>query len=140
MQVSPRFPATGPAFRQDRSILRPFPSKAGRPSYRLRKALQRPTRIYETRMDRTVPVWVFLLSLLMGGLFTVAFGWSIKSALVGNNRGGYFGDIAVTVANFPTRTKDVFHELTDGKDKLIRIPRPDVDLTGFKPGIGGSNL
>lgn len=94
-------------------------------------------------MNKVVPVWVFLLCLLLGILFVVVFGWSVKSTLSGSDLSGRFGKTAVTIAAFPTTVKSVFTDIkvdTVGKDETIRVPRSSADLSDFSaintaPGI-----
>ena len=85
-----------------------------------------------------VPVWLILLCLLLCALFTVAFGWSIKSTLRGSDRSGWFGKAAVEIAEVPTLTKDVLQELFeyvsgDYADRHNRVQRSKtVDYSGFQ--------
>lgn len=85
-------------------------------------------------MNKAVPVWVLLLCLLLGALFTMVFGWSVKNTLAGNDPSGYLGRAAVAIASFPTTVKSVFTDIkvdTVGKDETIRVPRTRTDLTNF---------
>jgi len=85
-------------------------------------------------MDKHIPVWVFLLTLLLAALFTMVFGWSIKSTLGGSDRSGSFGKVAVMIASFPTLAKSVFTDVridVVDTDELIRVPRTTVDLSEF---------
>ena len=99
-------------------------------------------------MNKAVPVWVLLLCLLLGALFTMVFGWAVKSTLAGNNSSSYFGKAAVVIASFPTTVKTVFTDVkvdTLRKDETIRVPRTKADLTNFvainaKPGIDVKGL
>ncbi|RVU34035.1 hypothetical protein EOI86_23230 [Hwanghaeella grinnelliae] len=90
-------------------------------------------------MQQRIPIWLFLLCLLLWLLFTVAFGWSIKSTIAGSDKSGWFGEAAVHVASFPTTTKEVVHELLSFvsgayEDEPVRTPRPaGVDYSGFTP-------
>ncbi|MCH5376073.1 MAG: arylsulfotransferase family protein, partial [Planctomycetes bacterium] len=90
-------------------------------------------------MGRSIPVWFVLFLLLLWALFTVAFGWTVRSTLVGNNPSGRLGWAAVTVASFPDSVKRVFTEISlhvtgDIQDHSIRTPRPaGADYAGFKP-------
>ena len=99
-------------------------------------------------MNKAVPVWVLLLCLLLGALFTMVFGWSVKSTLAGNDSSSYFGKAAVMIASFPTMVKTVFTDVkvdTVSKDETIRVPRTRADLTNFaairaRPGIDVKGL
>ena len=85
-------------------------------------------------MNKAVPVWVLLLCLLLGALFIMFFGWSVKSTLAGSDLSGGFGKAAVTIASFPTQVKRVFTDIkvdTVDQDETIRVPRTTADLSGF---------
>jgi hypothetical protein len=87
-------------------------------------------------VNKTVPVWVLLLCLLLGALFTMLFGWSVKSTLAGGDNSGYLGKAAVMIASFPTTVKSVFTTIkvdTVSKDETVRVPRTRADLTNFAP-------
>ena len=96
----------------------------------------------------SIPVWLFLLCALLGALFTMVFGWSVKSTLAGSDRSGWFGDAAVAIASFPSLAKTVFTDVrvdTVDKDKQIRVPRTSASLSEFaaikaKPGIDVKGL
>lgn len=94
---------------------------------------------------KTIPIWLFLLCLLSGALFTVVFGWAVKSTVLGSDRSGFFGRAAVSVASFPTMVRNVFEELLPEIDKGARVPRTKINLTDFfnvdqQPGIGVTGL
>jgi len=82
-------------------------------------------------MNRNIPIWVLLMCLLLRALFTMVFGWSVKSTLAGSDRSGGFGEVAVMVASFPTLAKSVFIDVTADTDESIRTPRSSADLSGF---------
>lgn len=90
-------------------------------------------------MNRSVPVWLFLLCMLLWALFSVAFGWSVRSTLSGSDRTGVLGEAAVQVASFPSLAKDVVLELLgyasgDYRDESIRIQRDEsADYSRFVP-------
>ncbi len=91
-------------------------------------------------MNRPVPLWFFLLCILSGALFTVAFSWAVKSTVYGSNRSGLLGEAAVEISSFPSVTKEVVMELLDYvsgdyKDEAIRVQREEfvVDYSGFEP-------
>lgn len=96
-------------------------------------------------MFRAIPVWIFLLCLLFGALFSAGFGWAVKSTLAGSDRSGIFGEAAVAVASFPTLVRSVFSDFRAKKDWEQRVPSNGTDLSEFsdvkqKPGIGVSGL
>jgi len=99
-------------------------------------------------VNKAVPVWVLLLCLLLGALFTMVFGWSVKSTLASSDSSNYFGKAAVMIASFPTTVKTVFTDVkvdTLSKDETIRVPRTRADLTNFiainaQPGIDVKGL
>ncbi|MEM8842470.1 MAG: arylsulfotransferase family protein, partial [Pseudomonadota bacterium] len=83
-------------------------------------------------MERSIPVWFFLLCLIFGALFTMVFGWSVLSTSAGNDRSGMFGRAAVEFSKFPTTTKDAILEVLgyasgDYKDAAIRVRREEND-------------
>lgn len=84
-------------------------------------------------MDKAVPVWLLLLCLLLGALFTIVFGWSIKSTLSGSDRSGLFGQAALAVASFPTLARSVATEIVSDDDAHVRAPSISVDLSEFSP-------
>lgn len=90
-------------------------------------------------MERSVPLWAFILCLILWAVMTVGFGWVVKARTQGSERGGAVGALAVTVASFPSLVRDVALELSgrasgDAADQSVRIRREDgVDLTGFAP-------
>lgn len=90
-------------------------------------------------MKRSIPLWLFFLCTLLWTIFTVAFGWAVKSTLSGSDRSGLLGKAAVKVASFPTITKNVVLELSgyatgDYKEKYIQIQREkNADYSLFKP-------
>lgn len=86
-------------------------------------------------MNKHIPLWVLLLSLLLGALFTLFFGWSIVRSL-DENKHGSFGKVAVEIASFPTLAKSVFEDLSVdlfNKDTLNRVPRSTTDLSEYTP-------
>ena len=94
---------------------------------------------YDAFMRRPTPLWVVLFLIFFGAMFTVSFGWAVKSTLAGSERAGFFGEAAVAIASFPTKAKDVLLEVSgyasgDYKDEAIRIRRdPSMDYSGFAP-------
>lgn len=83
-------------------------------------------------------MWLFLLSMLLGGLFTIAFGWTVKMASLDEDRRGRLDILALQVAHFPTVAEVVWAELMGYatqtyKEDLINVPREDADLSGFDP-------
>ncbi len=92
-------------------------------------------------MERRLPVWLFLLVLLIGGLATVGFGWVVQATVSANERTGLIGRAAMRVATFPDQAITVFNELTSyltGSyiDDAVRVPREIGDLQGFHPVEG----
>ena len=63
-------------------------------------------------MNRPIPLWFFLLCLLVGTLATVAFGWAVKATISGSDRPGVLGEVAVKIASFPNMVNDVFLEIS----------------------------
>jgi len=84
-------------------------------------------------MQKLLPVWLFLLCLLLGGLFTMVFAWSVKDTLGGGHRFGRLGEAAVAVASFPQMVKSSFTEIEADPDANFRVPRTSADLAEFRP-------
>ncbi len=94
-------------------------------------------------MNRSIPLWFFLLCMLLSALFTIAFGWSIKSTLIGNKRAGRLGDVALEIASFPSTVRNAFGEIKaefSDRDENVKIPRPDINLSEFNPIRSRSNI
>lgn len=87
-------------------------------------------------MGRLVPVWLLLLCLLLGSLFTVAFGWSVKSALddtSSNARLRRLGEISVAVASFPDLVRYFFWSIGADPDTHFRVRRTGAASAEFHP-------
>jgi hypothetical protein len=80
-----------------------------------------------------LPVWLFLLCLLLGALFTVGFSWVVKDTVSGSDRFGSFGTAALAVASFPDLVRASFREIEVDADARFRVPRTSVDLAEFEP-------
>lgn len=102
-------------------------------------------------MERSVPVWLLVLCLILWLLLTVAFGWVVRSQTMGSDRTGAIGTAAVKIASFPPLVRDVALDLKgritgDAFDKELQIMRePGADYSGFvpvevAPGIGVEGL
>jgi Arylsulfotransferase (ASST) len=91
-------------------------------------------------MQKLLPLWLFLLCLLLGALFTVFFAWSVKSTVSGSPRFGRLGKAAVVVASFPDTVRSSLREMRADPDSGFRVSRTSRDLSQFhpikmKPGI-----
>jgi hypothetical protein len=84
-------------------------------------------------MQKQLPVWVFLLCLLVGALTTVTFGWSVEATLDGTRNFHGLGKVAVAVASFPDMVRLVFAQVKEDPDVNLRVPRTDADLSEFQP-------
>jgi len=90
-------------------------------------------------VERSVPVWFVLLCFLLWGLLTISFGWAVRSTLLGSDRSGKLGELAVDVAGFPTQVKDVIVQLSgyafgEYQDEELRVRREaDDDYSAFEP-------
>lgn len=96
-------------------------------------------------MFKTVPTWVFLLFLLFGIIFTMLFGWKVKSTVENPTKGGISGEIALALAQFPSTTYSVYQNIFEEKDEWVRVPAMNADLTEFTeieqmPGLNISGL
>lgn len=90
-------------------------------------------------LNRSVPLWIFLLCFLLWALLTVAFGWAVKSTFTGSDRSGMLGKVAVEIASFPTTAAAVLLEVTGYssgryKEEYIRVEREkNADYSDFRP-------
>lgn len=90
-------------------------------------------------MPRSVPLWIFLLLLLIWLCFLVVFSWAVRSTVQGSDRSGAFGRAAVVVAAFPNTAAKSITELVDfakgaPETNTLLVPRDnDVDLASFIP-------
>lgn len=84
-------------------------------------------------MQKLLPAWLFLLCLLLGALFTVAFAWSVKSTVTGVPRFGALGKAAVAIASFPDTARLALSEVSSDPDTSFRVPRTKADLSAFHP-------
>ena len=84
-------------------------------------------------MHKQIPLWFFLLCLLVGAVGTVGFAWSVKSTVAGTRDFHGLGKIAVAVASFPDTVTLVFTPLKEDPDVNMRVPRTDADLSAFRP-------
>jgi hypothetical protein len=90
-------------------------------------------------VGRPIPLWFFLLCLLVWLLFTMAFGWAVKSTYGDDDRSGMLGRVAIRIANFTGLVEQVVVELVsyasgDYRDEQIRVTRDkNTDYSGFVP-------
>src|SRR5262245_4866674 len=84
-------------------------------------------------VQKLLPVWLFLLCLLLGALFTVFFAWSVKTTLAGNTRLGRVGKAAVVIASFPDTVRLSLREMHEDADWKLRVLRTGADLSPFQP-------
>lgn len=87
----------------------------------------------QSGMQKLLPLWLFLLCLLLGALFTVIFAWGVKSTLEGTNRLGRLGKAAVVIASFPDTVRIALREMLQDADWGLRVPRTSADLSLFRP-------
>ena len=59
-------------------------------------------------MGKKVELWILLLVIWFGLIFTIVFSWSLKSELIGWKRAGILGRIAYNTSNIPTLIYDIF--------------------------------
>jgi len=84
-------------------------------------------------MQKLLPLWLFLLVLLLGALFTVIFAWCVKSTLDGSTRFGRLGKAAAVIASFPDTVRESVRELRQDADSGLRVPLTGADLSEFRP-------
>ena len=81
-------------------------------------------------MERKLPVWLFLLVILLGLAASVLFGWSVRHVLNGGTRLGAIGEISVTVAAFPSLVREAFTQVATDTPLVIDNRFPTLD--GFR--------
>jgi len=96
-------------------------------------------------MERSVPVWLLLLCLLLGAMTAVMFGWSVKTTAAGSDRFGKLGAATLAVAGFPDLVRTTLSEMRADPDSQLRVPQTNADLSAFRsitgrPGIDVQNL
>ncbi|MEL6267174.1 MAG: arylsulfotransferase family protein [Pseudomonadota bacterium] len=79
-------------------------------------------------MERNVPVWAVALIVLCLLLFTMVFGWAVRSTIGGSDRSGLFGRVAVEIAEFPHLMRRTYQEVVQGA-----TGRPDEALSIWPP-------
>ena len=84
-------------------------------------------------MHKVLPLWLFLLCLLLGALFTMSFGWFVRKTMLGETRYERLGEAAIAVASFPGLVKSSLKAVDADPDVRVRVPRTDADLSGFHP-------
>ena len=84
-------------------------------------------------MQKAVPLWLCLLCLLVGALFTVSFGSFLQKAILGETRYERLGQAAIAVASFPSLVKSSLKAVNSDADARVRVPRNGADLSGFHP-------
>lgn len=84
-------------------------------------------------MGRQLPVWLFLLCLLLASLFALFFGWSVKNTIVGGTHLGRLGEVSVIVASFPDLVSESVRAMRAESDEWLRVPRTSADLADFHP-------
>jgi hypothetical protein len=84
-------------------------------------------------MSRGVPLWIFLLCLLLGALFTMGFGWFVRQSMLGAAHPEPLSKAAIAVASFPSLVKSSLKAVEAEPDARVRVPRPKADLSGFQP-------
>ena len=60
-------------------------------------------------MGKKIELWVLLLIVWCGLIFTIVFSWSLKSELIGWKRAGILGRIAYNISNIPTLAHDLLN-------------------------------
>jgi hypothetical protein len=99
-------------------------------------------------MGRPIPLWFLIICLLLFSLFTIIFGWAAQGTRAGSDKSGLFGEVALEIATFPTKTKEVFVELRslangNYKDRTASVLREEgVDYSDFAamPTAPGVNV
>jgi hypothetical protein len=59
---------------------------------------------------KKVPIWLLYLLIILWMNFTVVFGWAVLHANKGGTKLGQIGEIALTIASYPSMVKDALNE------------------------------
>jgi hypothetical protein len=84
-------------------------------------------------MQKMLPLWLFLLCLLLGALFTMSFGWFVRKTMLGATSHESLGQAALAVASFPSLVKSSLKAVKTDADARVRVPRTSADLSTFHP-------
>jgi hypothetical protein len=84
-------------------------------------------------MQKLLPLWLFLLCLLLGGLLMVLFGWFLTKAIYGQTRYVRLGHAAVAVASFPDLARSSLKAVRADPDVGFRVPRTGAHLSELHP-------
>ena len=95
-------------------------------------------------MHRRIPVWLFLLVILLGIVFMVGFGWTVRHVAQGHTF-GKIGETAILIAEYPSLLKKTLYQVgvlnedvtkqLDADHKPIHpqwIKNEFPDIDGFK--------
>ena len=63
-------------------------------------------------MGKKVELWILLLVVWFGIVFSIVFSWSLKSELIGWKQAGILGRIAYHTSNIPTLARDLLNYTT----------------------------
>jgi len=78
-------------------------------------------------LERKIPVYIYLLTILLGIGLTVIFGGIVRHNLLGNKNFGALGETISTIAEFPSLVKQVLRESSGGGDQVIADGFPFLD-------------
>jgi hypothetical protein len=81
-------------------------------------------------MGRKVSVWLLVLSIFISINAAVLFGAGVRYVLMGGGKLGDFGEILLTIADFPLKTAQALIALSKTAPSLIENRFPEID--GFK--------
>ena len=94
-------------------------------------------------MNKPIPLWVFVLVVIVGLNAIVAFGWAVRHVEGGYSRLGQFGGIVISIASYPSLVKEALYETGLIKHKIVEttihneLP-PQVIINNF-PEIAESS-
>jgi hypothetical protein len=96
-------------------------------------------------MERSVPAWLLSITLLLGLVSAVLFGWLVQTTLFNWHNSGPLGRAAVALAHFPTLAREVFDELAlrfqpSARYAELRAPLAHPDLADFTPVAAAPGL
>ena len=82
-------------------------------------------------MGKKIELWIVLLIVWFGLVFTIVFGWSIKSELIGSKRAGIFGEIAYKISSFPSKVFGLYVHIDTKAYQPLILKNRWLEINGF---------
>ena len=82
-------------------------------------------------MGKKIEIWILLLIVWLGLVFTIVFGWSVRSELIGSKRTGLFGEIAYKISSFPSKAYGLYVYISTDADQPLILKNWWPEISGF---------